>query len=118
MVRLMISRLCSGGMGFLPMLFREFGGALENALTHDFSGFEFHDRARGYDDFLIGFLRVAADALLGECGAEHAELAQFHAAPGCERLGDSIKSELDDIKDILLDEAGFFGDCDDEIALR
>jgi hypothetical protein len=31
------------------MLFGEFGGALENALAHDFSGFEFHNRARRND---------------------------------------------------------------------
>ncbi len=78
------------------MLFGEFSGALENALAHDFSGLEFHDRTRWDDHLLVGLLRIAADALLGEGGAEHTEFAQFHAAPGRERLGDSIEGELDD----------------------
>jgi len=100
------------------MLFGEFSGALENSLTHDFSGCEFYDRARRDDDFLIGLLGIAADALLCKEGFENAKLAQFHSLAVCERLCDSIKSELDDRENFLLDEAGFFGDCDDEIALR
>ena len=103
---------------FEARLFGKLGGAGEHALGHYPARFEFHDRARRDDDFLIGLLGIAADALLCKAGFENAKLAQFHAATCGERLGDSIKSELDDRENFLLDEAGFFGDRDDEISLR
>jgi hypothetical protein len=70
------------------ILLGEFGGAGAHALGHDFARFEFHDRAGRDDDLLVGLFRIAADALFREAGLEHAEVAQFHAAPGCERFGD------------------------------
>ncbi len=99
------------------ILLGEFGGAGEHALGHDPARFEFHYCARGDDDFLVGFLRIAADSLFREAGLEDAEVAKFHAAPGGKRISDGIEGVLDDGKNLLLNEAGFFGDRNDEVAL-
>ena len=78
----------------------------------------FSARSHGRDhDLLVGLFRIAADSLFGWAGLEDAEVAEFHAAPGCERFGDGIEGVLDDGENLLLNEAGFFGDRNDEVAL-
>lgn len=101
----------------VPFLLGEGRGPLEDARLHDFAGAEFYDRARGYLNFVLGFLGIAADAGLGEADIEHPKIAEFDIAAGGKTLDDSVERELNNGKNFLLGKAGFIGDRHNEIAL-
>jgi hypothetical protein len=61
------------------MVLSELRRPFENALFHDFSSFEFHDRAGRDDHFLLGLFGIAADSLFGESCREDAKFTELHA---------------------------------------
>lgn len=99
-----LTRRWSAGFFFLGMVLSELRRPLQNALLHDFSCFELHDRAGRNDHFMLGLFGIAADTLLGEPGCEDAELAEFDAFPVCQGIGDAVERELDHGEDFLLRE--------------
>lgn len=74
-------RRWSAGFFFLGIFLNELRRPFENALFHDFSSFELHDRAGRDDHFLFGLFGIAADTLLGESGREDAEVSELDAFP-------------------------------------
>ncbi len=68
------------------MVLNEVSRPLQNALLHDFSSFELHDRAGRDDHFLLGLFGIAADTLLGESGREDAKFTELHALAIAELL--------------------------------
>ena len=97
-------RRWSAGFFFLGIFLNELRRPFENALFHDFSSFELHDRAGRDDHFLFGLFGIAADTLLGESGREDAEVSELEAFPVCQGIGDAIERELDHCEDFLLCE--------------
>lgn len=86
------------------MLLSEFRRPLQNALLHDFSSFELHDRAGRDDHFLLGLFGIAADSLLGESCREDAKITELHALAVSQSIGDAVERELDHGEDFLLGE--------------
>jgi hypothetical protein len=78
-VRLSLTRRWSEGFFFLGMVLSELRRPFQNALLHDFSRFELHDRAGRDNHFLLGLFGIAADTLLGESCREDVELAELDA---------------------------------------
>ena len=103
-VRLSLTRRCSGGFLRLPILFGKLSGAFENAGLHDLACLEFHDGARGDDHGLGWLLGIAAHALLGETGGKDAEFTELNALAVCQGIGDAVERELDHGEDFLLRE--------------
>ncbi len=86
------------------MLLCELRRPFQNALLHDFSSFELHDRAGRDDYFVLGLFGIAADTLLGEAGCEDTKITELHAFPVCQGIGDAVERELDHGEDFLLCE--------------
>ena len=61
------------------MVLSELRRPLQNALFHDFSSFELHDRAGRDDYFLFGLFGIAADTLFGELCRKDAKFTELHA---------------------------------------
>jgi hypothetical protein len=59
------------------MVFSELRRPLQDTLFHDFSSFEFHDRAGRDNHFLLGLFGIAADTLLGESCREDAKFTEL-----------------------------------------
>jgi len=103
-VRLSLTRRWSAGFFFLGMVLSELGRPFQNALLHDFSSFELHDRAGRDDHFLLGLFGIAADTLLGESCCEDAKFTEFDALAIGQGIGNAVECELDHGEDFLLRE--------------
>ena len=92
-----------------------FGREFEHVGPHFLAGLEFHHGAGGNGH--VGFRRVgiAADARLADFDLEDAEVAQFHLVALGERLGDVIERFLHHVEHLLLDEAGFIADANNQV---
>ena len=104
------------------LLWRRFalqdGGELRHFLAHDLAGLEFHRGARRNDKAAARLIRVAADTRLGEFNFEDAEVTQFDRIALSECVGDVIERSLDDVEDLVLDQACLVADFNDEFPFR
>ena len=87
-------------------------------LPHDLAGLEFDGRARRDDEAASRLVRVAAHTRLGELDFEDSEVSQLHGITLREGIGDVIERSLHDIEDLVLDQACFVTDFNDEFPFR
>jgi hypothetical protein len=91
---------------------------LRNLLAHDFAGLELHRCSRRNDEAAAGLVRITTDPGLGEFDFKDAEVAQFDSVALCKSIGDVIERPLDDFEDLVLDQACFVTDFNDEFPFR
>jgi hypothetical protein len=105
-----VSQLVASGCRCGVAFSTKFISAKKNALTHDFTGFEFHGSA-GRDDHVVFWLVwVAAHAGFREANFKHTKVAEFHIATSSKSLSDAVQGLLDDFEDFLLGDASGFAD--------
>ena len=63
-----------------------------------------------------GLFGLRPDARLADFDFKDAEVAQFHLVALGERLGDVVQCFLHHVENLLLAEAGFVADADDQVA--
>ena len=99
------------GFGWKGVSVKLLGVEKEDAFAHFLAGLELDDGAFWNRNFLLGGVRVAADAFLAAENFEDTEIAEFDAVAGCEFFGDGIESELDDVHDVILSHLGLTSDA-------
>ena len=87
-------------------------------LPHDLAGLEFNRGPSRNDKAASRLIRVAAHTWLGEFDFEDAEVSQFDRISLRESVGDVVERPLDNIENLVLDQAGFVADFNDEFPFR
>ena len=94
------------------------GRKFRHLLPHDLAGLKFYGRACWNDEAAAGLIGVTADTRLGQFDFENAEVTQFHGVALREGVGDVIEGPLDNIEYLMLNQAGFVADLNDEFPFR
>lgn len=94
-----------------------FGRELDHRLAHFLAGLELHHGALRDGHVRLRRIGIAAHAGLAHLHFKHAEVTQLHLLACGEGGGDVVEGFLDDIQNLLLDEASFVADPDYEVAL-
>lgn len=116
MIRFGAFVLFLGGLSF-QRGFHLFGRELDHRLAHFLAGLELHHGALRDGHVRLRRVGIAAHAGLAHLHFEHAEVAQLHLLAGGDGGGDVVEGFLDDIQNLLLDEASFVADPDYEVTL-
>ena len=93
-------------------------GKFRHFLAHDLAGLEFNGGTRGDDKTAPRLVWIAADTWFSEFDLEDTEVSQLHSITLSEGIGDVIERPLDDIENLVLDQACFVTDFNDEFPFR
>jgi hypothetical protein len=114
MRRLLRRRICRRVRRF-PLHRR---GEFCDLLSHDLAGLELNSRPGWYDEAAPRLIRVAAYAWFGELDLKDAEVAKFDCISVSQCICDVVQSFLDDVEDLVLNQACLVANFNDEFPFR